>query len=80
MPFLLEDFRFDGERNEYICPNGKILAARGIPHQISPQGGDYLFQRYAAKKQDCDALFKRIASETKNGDNKEHGIDMKGHK
>jgi len=54
MPFRLEDFRFDDERNEYICPNEKILAARGIPHKTSPQGGDYLVQRYAAKKRDCD--------------------------
>jgi transposase len=45
--FSREDFRFDKERNVYVCPDGKLLTTTGST------GPDHTL-RYLALKRDCD--------------------------
>ncbi|MEE8154925.1 MAG: IS1182 family transposase [Phycisphaerales bacterium] len=44
--FTRADFRFDQEKNVYVCPNGKDLRTSGTAH-----GGTTL--KYVARKSDC---------------------------
>ncbi len=44
--FTRTDFRFDKEKNVYVCPNGKALRTSGTAH-----GGTTL--KYVARKSDC---------------------------
>jgi transposase len=46
--FSRRDFAFDKEKNEYICPAGKVLRTTGRVHEGS-------MIRYRASKFDCDA-------------------------
>ena len=46
--FNTSDFRWDGHRGVYICPNGKQLRTSGTVHSDGRQ-------RYRARKRDCDA-------------------------
>jgi transposase len=46
--FSRSDFRFDRERNIYVCPAGKVLKTTG-------NVGDDHMLRYLASKRDCDA-------------------------
>src|ERR1700692_3651956 len=46
--FSRSDFRFDRERNVYVCPAGKLLKTTG-------NVGDDHALRYLASKRDCDA-------------------------
>jgi len=47
--FGLEDFRYKEERDEYICPNGKVL------HRIAKKVISYgmIYRRYMANREDC---------------------------
>jgi transposase len=57
--FLSSDFRWDGRRGVYICPNGKQLRTSGTVHSDGRQ-------RYRARKRDCDACPLRAQCGTKN--------------
>ena len=47
--FSLEDFGYQKEADEYICPNGKVL------HRIAKKviGDGVIYRRYVAKEEDC---------------------------
>jgi hypothetical protein len=57
--FSTSDFRWDGRRGVYICPNGKQLRTSGTAHSDGRQ-------RYRARKSDCDACPLRAQCGTKN--------------
>src|SRR5262245_50428049 len=57
--FSSSDFRWDGRRGVYICPNGKQLRTSGTVHSDGRQ-------RYRARKSDCDACPLRAQCGTKN--------------
>jgi Transposase DDE domain len=57
--FSSSDFRWDGRRGVYICPNGKQLRTSGTVHSDGRQ-------RYRARKRDCDACTLRAQCGTKN--------------
>jgi len=47
--FGLEDFRYQKETDEYICPNGKVL------HRIAKKAiaDGIIYRRYVANREDC---------------------------
>jgi transposase len=47
--FILEDFQYQKERDEYICPNGKVL------HRIAKKAisDGVIYRRYIARRDDC---------------------------
>jgi hypothetical protein len=47
--FILEDFRYQKETDEYVCPNGKVLRARAKKAIVS----DVIYKRYIADREDC---------------------------
>jgi hypothetical protein len=57
--FSSSDFRWDGRRGLYICPNGKQLRTSGTVHSDGRQ-------RYRARKSDCDACPLRAQCGSKN--------------
>jgi hypothetical protein len=57
--FSSSDFRWDGRRSVYICPNGKQLRTSGTVHSDGRQ-------RYRSRKSDCDACPLRAQCGTKN--------------
>jgi hypothetical protein len=47
--FILEDFRYEKERDDYVCPNGKVLRARAKKAILN----DVIYKRYIANREDC---------------------------
>src|SRR5512139_225228 len=47
--FILEDFRYQEETDEYVCPNGKVLRARAKKAIVN----DVIYKRYVANRDDC---------------------------
>jgi len=47
--FILEDFRYQKETDEYICPNGKVLGRRA--KRVIYDG--VIYKRYIADREDC---------------------------
>ena len=47
--FILEDFRYQKETDEYVCPNGKLLGSRR--KRMIANG--VIYRRYVANRNDC---------------------------
>ncbi len=47
--FILEDFRYQKETDEYVCPNGKKL--RSVRRRMIVN--DVIYKRYLANREDC---------------------------
>ncbi len=47
--FILEDFQYQEETDEYVCPNGKVLRARAKKAIVN----DVIYKRYIANREDC---------------------------
>ena len=49
--FILEDFQYQKETDEYVCPNGKILRSRRKRMIVN----DVVYRRYVANRNDCSS-------------------------
>jgi hypothetical protein len=47
--FILEDFQYLKETDEYVCPNGKVLRSRRKRMIVN----DVIYKRYLANREDC---------------------------
>ncbi len=47
--FILEDFRYEKERDEYVCPNEKVLRTRTKKAIVN----GVIYKRYIANREDC---------------------------
>ena len=47
--FILEDFQYQKDTDEYLCPNGKILRSRRKRMIVN----DVIYKRYLANREDC---------------------------
>jgi hypothetical protein len=47
--FILEDFQYQKDADEYLCPNGKLLRARAKKAVVN----DVIYKRYIADREDC---------------------------
>ena len=47
--FILEDFRYQKETDEYVCPNGKVLRSR----RKRMIANNVIYRRYVANRDDC---------------------------
>jgi Transposase DDE domain len=51
----LDDFRYDKEKDQYVCPNGKVLVLTVKSHRCTGN----IYRTYGAQEQDCKSCMLR---------------------